>query len=225
MRCALPETIRTIDRSSSAPAPLAGIYAIVDRAVSPAPLALLDAVLGAGIRLVQYRAKAGVEPDLVRAMHAATAARGARLIVNDDLGAAMLADGWHAGQEDLAGLDVAALRARLGPRLFGVSCGVPGEARAAEAFGADYVGVGPFAATGSKADAGPAIGEPGLRAVAAATRLPVVAIGGIGLAELDGVVRAGAAMAAVISAIATAPDPAAAARALVRRFAELAPPA
>jgi thiamine-phosphate pyrophosphorylase len=178
-------------------------------------------MLGGGIRVVQYRAKAGVDRALVRRMHALTRAAGAWLIVNDDFEAALEADGFHAGQEDLAAKEPAETRLRLGARLFGVSCGVPDEARRAEAFGADYVGVGPFAATATKLDAGEALGEAGLRAVVAATRLPVVAIGGIDLAALPAVRRTGAAMAAVVSAIARAPEPGAAARELVERWAAL----
>jgi thiamine-phosphate pyrophosphorylase len=199
-----------------------GIYAIVDAAVSPAPLALLDAVLDGGIRVVQYRAKAGVDRALVRAMAAKTRAAGAVLIVNDDLEAALDADGWHGGQEDLARYGPERVRVRLGGRIMGVSCGVPDEARAAEAAGADYVGVGPFAATGSKADAGVPIGAAGVAAVVAATRLPVVAIGGIDAAALPAVVASGAAMAAVISAIAAAAEPSVAARTLVAGWTALA---
>jgi thiamine-phosphate pyrophosphorylase len=194
---------------------LRGIYAIVDRGTGVAPVPLLDALLAAGIGVVQYRAKAGVEHALVREMHARTRRAGALLIVNDDFEAALEADGWHGGQEDLAGRDPRELRARLGSRLFGVSCGVPGEAVAAEAFGADYVGVGPFAATRTKLDAGGAIGVAGIAAVVAATRLPVVAIGGIGLHNIAEVARSGAAMAAVVSALSDAADPGAAAAALV----------
>jgi thiamine-phosphate diphosphorylase len=203
--------------------PLRGIYGIVDRAVADDPLALLEVILGAGVRVVQYRAKSGVDPQVVRAMHAVTRARGALLIVNDDLASALEADGWHAGQEDLAKHDPATIRATLGSRIFGISCGVPEESLAAERFGADYVGVGPYAATGTKADAGKAIGEAGVRAVVVTTRLPVVAIGGIDAGNLAGVARSGASMAAVISAIARAPDPVTAARDLVARWEALAP--
>jgi thiamine-phosphate diphosphorylase len=203
--------------------PLRGIYGIVDRDVASEPFALLDALLDAGVRVVQYRAKSGVDPQIVRAMHAVTRARGALLIVNDDLACALEADGWHAGQEDLADHDLATIRATLGSRIFGVSCGVASEALVAERFGADYVGVGPYAATGTKADAGAAIGEAGVRAVVGATSLPVVAIGGIDADNLAGVARSGAAMAAVISAIARAADPASAARDLVARWSALAP--
>jgi thiamine-phosphate pyrophosphorylase len=154
-------------------------------------------------------------------MHERTRAHGAVLIVNDDFDAALEADGWHAGQEDLAGLDPRVLRERLGPRAFGVSCGLPHEAAAAEDFGADYIGVGPFAATSTKDDAGPAIGEGGVRAVVSVTRLPVVAIGGIDASNLGEVARSGASMAAIASAFSRAADPAAFAAECVRRWAAL----
>ncbi len=194
---------------------LAGIYAIVDDASVERPVAFLEAILAGGIRLVQYRAKRGIDGDVLRAMLDRTRAAGAVLIVNDDLDAATLADGWHAGQEDLATSDLARARARLHGRIVGISCGTPEEAREAERCGADYIGVGPFAATGSKADAGEAIGAPGLRSVVAATRLPAAAIGGIDLAALPAVAATGAAMAAVISALARARDIRAAAIELV----------
>jgi thiamine-phosphate pyrophosphorylase len=198
-----------------------GIYAIVDRAVSARPIETLEAVLRGGGRLIQYRAKAGVDRALVREMASRARAAGGRLVVNDDLEAALEADGWHAGQEDLAERDAAAIRRRLGGRIFGISCATVAEARAAEAVGADYVGVGPFAATASKGDAGPPIGAAGIRSVVSGTRLPVVAIGGIDAGNLAEVVAAGASMAAIISAIGFAPDPEAATAALVERWRSL----
>jgi thiamine-phosphate pyrophosphorylase len=178
------------------------------------PLDLLDALLRAGITVVQLRAKAGVDFDLLAAMLERTRAANARLIVNDDFEAACAADGWHAGQEDLAGRDLGDLRQHLGARLFGISCGTPNEAVLAERAGADYVGTGPFATTATKTDAGIAIGVAGLAAVVGATRLPVVAIGGIDARNLLEVARSGVRMAAIISAIARAPDPESTTRAL-----------
>jgi thiamine-phosphate diphosphorylase len=195
-----------------------GIYAIVDRALTARPLELLDAIHRGGVRLVQYRAKAGVDRALVREMTARARAVGGRLIVNDDFEAALEADGWHAGQEDLAERDAAGVRRDLGTRIFGISCATVAEARAAEDAGADYVGVGPFAATGSKGDAGPPIGAAGIRTVALATRLPVVAIGGIDANNLDDVASSGARMAAIVSAFTRAGDPRALAADLVSRW-------
>ena len=194
---------------------LCGIYGIVDDGLVADPVGFAAALLSAGLCVLQYRAKGGVARTVLRSLLERTRAAGALLIVNDDFEAALEADGWHAGQEDLAGRDLRAIRERLGPRAFGISAASPAEARLAEAAGADYLGVGPFAATSSKADAGPPIGAAGIRAVADATHLPVVAIGGIGAHNLADVVASGATMAAVISAFATAPDPAAAARELV----------
>ncbi len=199
---------------------LRGIYGIVDTAAVSDALAFADALVRAGIRLLQYRAKAGVDAAILESLCRCAHDHAALIVVNDDFEAALRADGWHVGQKDLAAHDLVKLRARLGARLFGISCGTPEQARAAEAAGADYVGTGPFAATASKADAGTPIGPAGVRAVVGATRLPVVAIGGIGPANLSGVAATGASMAAVISALAQPNDPHAAARELVRLWAD-----
>ncbi len=78
----------------------------------------------------------------------------------------------------------------------------------------DYIGVGPVYPTGTKADAAPALGLDGLSAIWAATRLPIVAIGGIDASCAQGVIAAGADGVAVVSAIMTAADPEAAAKAV-----------
>jgi thiamine-phosphate pyrophosphorylase len=193
---------------------LTGIYAIVDAAEGD-PFAQLDDVLAGGIRLVQYRAKAGVDRAVLVALHARTVAASALLIVNDDLTAIDAADGVHLGQEDLTLLDRTALRAAHPAKIIGISCPDVVTSRAAEALGADYVGVGSMYATRSKDDAGEPIGGRGIRAVVEAITIPVAAVGGITLATIPEVRGAGAAMAAVITAISRASDRRAAARALV----------
>jgi thiamine-phosphate diphosphorylase len=192
-----------------------GIYALVDPAAHADPLGFVDGVLAGGIRLVQVRAKGGIAPDLLTAIVERVRAAGGRTVINDDVELALLADGVHLGQEDAAGHDLRALRARLGSRIIGLSCGTPAEALAADPRLIDYLGAGPIFATSSKRDAGGPIGVNGVRVVAAATPLPVAAIGGIELATLPRVRESGAAMAAVISALARGSDPAATARALV----------
>jgi len=196
---------------------LAGIYALLEPQRHADPLAYLDALLRGGIRIVQLRAKGGCDAAFVDALAARVRAAGGVTIVNDDVELALRADGVHLGQEDAAKHDLARVRDRLGARLIGLSCGTPHEARAAAAQ-ADYLGVGPIFATGSKSDAGGPIGVNGVRAVVAATALPVAAIGGITLAALGRVRESGAAMAAVISALAAADDPEAAARAMVHAW-------
>lgn len=197
----------------------AGVYALIDPAARAEPMAYLDALLRGGIRLVQIRAKDGIAPELLRSVIARVRAAGGTSIVNDDVDLAFEADGVHLGQEDLAGHDLRALRVRLGGRVIGISCGTPAEARALPPGIVDYVGAGPIFATSSKGDAGAPIGVNGVRAVVEASTLPVAAIGGITLAALPRVRESGAAMAAVISALANAADPEAAARAFVGAWA------
>lgn len=191
-----------------------GIYALIDPVAQPEP-AYLDALLRGGIRLVQIRSKGGIGRELLRAVVARIRAAGGTAIVNDDVELALEADGVHLGQEDAAEHELAEVRARLGSRAVGLSCGTPAEARAIPPGLADYVGAGPIFATPSKDDAGGAIGVNGVRVVVAATALPVAAIGGITLAALPRVRESGAAMAAIISALAGAADPEATARAFV----------
>lgn len=190
---------------------LHGIYAIVDS------LDGARTALEGGIRVLQYRNKRGIDADALRAMRDRTRASDALLILNDDCEAtrAFDCDGVHLGPDDEGYGDVARVRALLGDdRLIGLSCGTAGEARAAQEEGADYVGVGPVFATASKSDAGEPIGIAGLRAVADATSLPAVAIGGISLQNIARVRTSGVTMAAVLSAL-HVPDGTAAARALV----------
>jgi thiamine-phosphate pyrophosphorylase len=138
--------------------------------------------------------------------------RGVLFIVDNrvELALACGAAGVHLGQGD----PWPQARARLGPDLvLGVSVEDQEQASAAEAAGADYVGVTVFA-TATKPEAVPhGLGR--VREISGATRLPVVGIGGINAANAREVLEAGAAGVAVVSAVAAAPDPAAATRELV----------
>ena len=197
---------------------LHGIYAILNEDENV--LALARAALDAGITIVQYRAKTGIVAEHLHALRAMSAAAGALLIVNDDWRAAAQfdCDGVHLGPDDDGFVDVEPVRAALGSRLIGLSCGTVEEVLDANRLGADYIGVGSVYATGSKADAGEPIGIEGLRRVAAVAQMPVAAIGGITARNLRPVRQTGVAMAAVISAISAAPDPASAVRDLVLQW-------
>lgn len=180
-------------------------------------------MLRGGVRLIQLRNKAGHDAELAREVLVLTRAAGALLIVNDYLEGALEADGLHVGPEDLATLPAASLRARLGGRVLGISCGEPGGVPEALRLGADYIGAGPFAATSTKADAGPPIGAGGVAAVVrAAGSCPVAAIGSIDFDNLPAVAATGARMAAVLSAFSRSADPQATAAALVARWERLA---
>ena len=196
---------------------LRGIYVIVNEGAHD-PVRIASAALDAGVRIVQYRAKTGVVPQTLERLRILTREHDALLIMNDDWRAAIAynCDGVHLGPDDSGFANVAPVRDALGERLIGLSCGTVDEAREADASGADYIGVGAVYATASKADAGDPIGIDGLRRVASATRLPVAAIGGIGVENLRSVRTTGVAMAAVISAVAGAPEPRLAVEWLVR---------
>jgi thiamine-phosphate pyrophosphorylase len=129
---------------------------------------------------------------------------GVLFLVNDRVEVAVGCDasGAHVGQDE----DASEARRLLGPeRILGVSVISAEEARAAEAAGADYLGVTVWE-TSTKPEA-LAIGLEGIRAVAGATALPVVGIGGINAGNARDVLAAGAAGIAVISAVATSDDP------------------
>lgn len=180
---------------------------------------LVAAAIAGGATMVQLRDKdlsTLAQYELGRRLRELTRRTGTTLIVNDrvDLALAIDADGVHLGQDDLP---ASAARAMLGPdRIVGVSDGNPDEYELVQREGADYLGVGPFAQTGTKADAGQAIGPKGIAAVRALTDLPIVAIGGISAANASAAIAAGADGVSVVSAIVSADDPESAARELRR---------
>jgi thiamine-phosphate pyrophosphorylase len=212
----------TTARSGDAPrSRLRGVYALVDPD-RVEPIAFTEALLRGGIRLIQIRAKNGIDGATLIAVVSRVRAAGGLAIVNDDVRLARLADGVHLGQEDAAGLDLPSLRTALRDGVIGLSCGTPQEARAADPALVDYVGAGPAFATASKGDAGLPIGLSGVRAVVEATTLACAAVGGIGRDEIARVRATGAPMAAVLSAL-MREDAEAAARELVARWNAAAP--
>lgn len=137
-------------------------------------------------------------------------------VVNDSVETAleMDADGVHVGQSDLRGRD---LRAMLGVgKLLGISAGTVEQAVAAERAGADYIGVGAVFDTGTKADAR-MISQETLREITKSVSIPVVAIGGITLGNMEQLAGSGIDGIAVVSAIFAAENPAAATRALAEK--------
>jgi thiamine-phosphate diphosphorylase len=194
---------------------LRGPYVIIND--SPKALALANATLDGGVRVLQYRAKDGVHVERLTALRALTRKRDALLMLDDDWRVALAADcdGVHLGPGD-DGFDNPRVVREAAPHLIvGLSCGTTEEVENASEARADYLGIGAVFATASKDDAGAPIGIEGLRRLAARTPLPVAAIGGIDAANLLEVRRCGVAMAAVIGAVANAPDPARAAEELV----------
>ena len=181
-------------------------------------LEVARAALQGGATIIQLRDKRLLGRallELAEALRELTRAHGATFIVNDrvDIALASASDGVHLGDEDIP---IAVARRLLGAdAVIGASVDTPQEARAAEAAGASYLGVGPVFPTGSKPDAGAAIGLIPIGEIARAVRIPVLAIGGLPWDNVPSVIEAGADGIAVISAVAEADDMEAAARLLL----------
>ncbi|HEY0810757.1 MAG TPA: thiamine phosphate synthase [Longimicrobiales bacterium] len=200
------------------------LIVITDKLMA-APRDVFDVVrqcLQAGAPAVQLRDKhasarellgqAQVLRDITREYHAL-------LFVNDrlDVALAARADGVHLGRDDVP---VAAARAAVPEEfLIGTSVDDPAAAQIAQRAGASYIGCGAVFGTQSKAEAAnEAIGVEQLQRVVDAVTLPVVAIGGITPQNVGSVAAAGAAGAAVISAVMRSENVAQTVRALLQPF-------
>lgn len=185
---------------------------------------LVDAVRAAvagGVTCVQLREKE-LETrsflQLAQELRKALRPLGVPLIINDrlDIALAIGADGIHLGQRDMP-LNIARTIGRP-DWIVGVSAESPDDAIRAEEDGAGYIGVSPVFATATKSNTAPPLGLDGLRAMRSATRLPLVAIGGIHTGNAREVIHAGADGIAVVSAIMAADNPRGAAEELCREI-------
>jgi len=175
--------------------------------------------LAAGLPAVQVREKdlgAAELAVLCRRIRGLTQDTRALLIVNDrvDVALAMGADGVQRTATSLTVEDIRALahkRLRIGASIHSLP-----DALQAELEGADWLVFGPVYDTPSKRMYGPPQGLDKLARVAAAVRIPVVAIGGLTPERVREVRRAGAHGVAVVSSILAADSPADA----TRRFLE-----
>jgi thiamine-phosphate pyrophosphorylase len=190
---------------------LSHLYPILDAHFFPADPAALAGFLDTtvrdladnGVTLLQLRMKRASRDQVLAAAETIRAAAPAsmRLMLNDyaDLARVVGFDGVHLGQGDLS---IAQARALLGPEaILGISTHSIRQAEEQANGLADYIATGPVFATGSKPDAEPVIGFEGVRAVREVTAKPLVAIGGITLANVQSVWDAGADSVAVISAL------------------------
>ena len=201
------------------------LQAIVDvdasNAAGWAPVDVARAFLDGGARFLQVRGKrlaSGPLLDLCDTVVALGAESGALVIVNDRVDVARLscAGGVHVGQDDLAVPDA---RALLGPgAVIGVSTHTTDQIEAALTTDASYIAVGPVMGTRTKDTGYEAVGLPLVTAAARVCGLrPVVAIGGITLANATAVIDAGAACVAVIGDLLATDDP----EARVRQYCRL----
>ncbi|MDR2855628.1 MAG: thiamine phosphate synthase [Methanomicrobiales archaeon] len=177
-----------------------------------------------GATVIQLRDKTRSAHDLfqiAREIAEVTRRAGVLSIVNDRLDIALGAgaDGVHLGQDDLP----IAVARRLAPPpfLIGISIHSIAQAEEAKRQGADYIAVSPVFETNSKSDAGPGHGLRMLSEVVHLVQIPVIGIGGINHTNLHHLFDAGASGIAVISAIVSAPDISAAARAMKEQILSL----
>ena len=200
------------------------LYAVTDRAWAAdtdAFFAQIEAAIDGGAAFVQLREKHLGQDDFLaeaRRFVALCREKGAVSIINDnvEIAAEVGADGVHVGQEDLA---CGRARAILGPdRIIGVSAHNVEEALAAQAAGADYLGVGAAFVSHTKGDAKPIAAET-MAAITDAVDIPVVAIGGITRENLPTLAGRGLDGVAVVSALFAQKDVKAAAAEL-RQLAE-----
>ncbi|MGV8805219.1 MAG: thiamine phosphate synthase [Polaromonas sp.] len=197
--------------TSPAFAPLSspiGFYPVVHDA------AWVQRLLDWGVRTVQLRIKtaghtpAEIEREVRAAVEAGKQVPGAQVFINDHWPLALAAGayGVHLGQEDLDTADLAALRS-AGVRL-GLSTHTPAELARAKAVQPSYLAIGPIYPTTLKVMPYAPVGLTQLKEWALlAAPYPVVAIGGISLERLPGVLACGVDGVAVVSAVTLAENP------------------
>ncbi|MEZ3158984.1 bifunctional hydroxymethylpyrimidine kinase/phosphomethylpyrimidine kinase [Microbacterium sp. BWT-B31] len=206
------------------------VYLVTDPALCGAR-GVIDTVRRAvdgGVRVVQLRDKKATDAATVEQLIALSRVIEGRalLVVDDRVEAAVAArargarvDGVHLGQGDASARHA---RDVLGPdALIGLTANTPEHLDAVRALApgtVDYLGVGVIRPTRTKPDHPPALGVDGFRDLVATTALPCVAIGGIGIDDVERLRDAGAAGVAVVSAICAADDPGATAAEFARRW-------
>jgi thiamine-phosphate pyrophosphorylase len=190
---------------------------VTDRKQAVEPLAdILAAAFAAGCRWASLREKDLSVPEhvaLARSLMPLAHRWNARLTVHGgvDIAVAAGTDGVHLA----AGGDVTGARTALGQgALVGISIHSIAEARSLDPTVVDYAIAGPVFETASKPGYGPALGSDGIRAIAGAARVPVIAIGGINPERVAEIIAAGAAGIAVMGSVMRARDPGAEVRAL-----------
>lgn len=171
-------------------------------------------LLSWGARTIQLRTKAAdhtpeqIAFEVKAAIAAGKAVPGAQVFINDhwQLALAQNAYGVHLGQEDLDTADIQALRS-AGLRL-GLSTHTLAELARAKAVQPSYLAIGPIYPTTLKVMPYAPVGLDNLAAWAKlAAPYPVVAIGGISLERMPGVLACGVDGVAVVSAVTLAPEP------------------
>ena len=186
------------------------------------PVEQVAIACAAGIRWIQLRMKEASDAEVLAAALAAKPMcerYGCMLLVNDRVEVAVAAgvQGVHLGQLDMT---VGEARRRLGEgKIIGGTANTMAQLREHWRQGADYIGLGPYRYTTTKKNLSAVLGLEGYRAILSGLRaegvaIPVVAIGGIGAADVALLLEAGLYGVAFSGMLVHADDPAALVRSL-----------
>ena len=186
------------------------LYAVTDRSWTgqQSLYEQIEEALKGGVTMVQLREKQLSEDELVaEAIQIKELCHRYEvpLIINDNVDAALKsgADGVHVGIEDAP---VSEIRRRAGDDfIIGATAKTTEQAKAAEAAGADYLGVGAVFPSPTKKNA-IRITPQDLREICGSVAIPAVAIGGITGDNVSEIKGGGMAGVAVVSAIFAAED-------------------
>ena len=212
-RISEPSGARAVDRMKALDL---SVYLVTDRAqiarAGHTIASLVAQAAAGGVTTIQVREKTASARDFLDTVLAIAdiLPEHASLIVNDRIDVFLAARsagrrvaGVHVGQSDLPATVV---RELIGPQaVLGLSASTPAEISALT--GVDYVGIGALHATQTKSDAPPSLGIDAFRGLVAFSPVPAVAIGGVTVADMADLRRAGAAGGAIVSAICLASDP------------------
>lgn len=188
------------------------LYLVTDRGLSRGRSTeeIVGAAVRGGVTCVQLREKHCSTRDFIqeaRSLQPLLQHHRIPLIINDrlDVALAIGADGVHLGQSDMPLADA---RRLVGKKMIiGISAENLDDAITAEQEGADYIGISPVFATGTKVDTAVPLGLEGIRLIRRAVKIPLVGIGGINGGNIRDIVCAGADGVAVVSAIVAADFP------------------
>jgi len=162
-----------------------------------------------GADIVQLRMKNASKEDMLRdalAIKEIAEDMSRFFVVNDNIEVAKEseADGVHLGQSDMPLSE--AIDYLGSDKIIGISVQTVEQAVEAEKGGATYVGVGSIFNTSTKPDAVQSLGLDAIFTIRQAVDIPIVAIGGINMGNIQSVIRAGADSAAVVSAVVAQDD-------------------
>ncbi|MFC1709023.1 thiamine phosphate synthase [Candidatus Omnitrophota bacterium] len=185
-----------------------GYYFITDAKISRSGnISDVEDAVAAGVEVVQYRDKNKSAKEMKEeALVLRQICKDITFLINDriDIAIAVGADGVHLGNEDLSYSKARELMGNY--RIIGLTVHSLKEALEAQSVGADYLGVSPIFSTTTKPNAGAPAGVELIKEIKKRILIPIIAIGGITLANAPEVVESGADGLCAISAVITSSD-------------------